>query len=331
MLVLPICLYLHIDNKFTLEGRMIIRRFHFSILIWIVFGTTLFVWGCKQEESAPPEIRLIFDTGFTNEGDTLEIGYPIRFRVDASGEDSKITNLTIKKHFDGTVKTVLDSGMQSTGFVKDFTFYQGIEESVEWRITVQDRNRKQASVAITIYKDPLSKFGGIIEYSHIRLGYQDNNLVGNFFLPTTGNIFFEDSASMNQSLTDVLVYFNFREDQGVIKPSPTFSSPGEEPNCSGELYTEYYPFLCNWSVRNYTKYDIRAINGVNDASYSNAYNDSLLIVSYDDVWGKKKYKWANPGLFIPFQTAAGKKGIIKVEQADTVTTGTIVFSMKIQI
>jgi hypothetical protein len=244
---------------------------------------------------------------------------------------ANITNFTVKKHFGNEVKTVLDSGLNSTGFVKDFVFYQGIEDRVEWRLSVMDRNRNEESVAINLYKDANSTFGGIAVYPAIRLGYQSSLLHGHFFLPGLGQVFFEDTASMHQDLTDILVYFNHSEDQGVLKPSPTFSSPGEESSGTGMLYNEYYPFLKGWTIRNYTKWDIRAVNGITAEAYHNAHHDSLLIVSYDDVWGKKKYKWAMPGLFIPFQTSAGKRGIIHVIEADTVPNGSIRFSMKIQL
>jgi hypothetical protein len=96
------------------------------------------------------------------------------------------------------------------------------------------------------------------------------------------------------------------------------------------LYAIFYPELTGWTTLNYTKWDISAENGINQEKFANAHHDSLLIVSYNDVWGKKKYKWAMPGLFIPFQTSGGKKGIVKVLQADTVETGSIEFAMKIQ-
>lgn len=85
-----------------------------------------------------------------------------------------------------------------------------------------------------------------------------------------------------------------------------------------------------WQTRNYTKYDIRANNGVTQQAFADAHNDSLLIVSYDDVWGKRKYKWAVAGTFIPFMTQQGKKGLIRVIQADEQAAGIIEFEMKIQ-
>lgn len=298
------------------------------LLVFFVIGFT----QCKQDDEAlPPTIQLIFEPWCNTSGDTLEIGKPIRFKVMAEGIDAPITNFTVKKMYDGLTKTVLDSGLNSSGFTTGLTYYQGVENTVQWQFAVMDRNRNEASVSITIYKDPNSQFGGILEFQNIRMGYQLNSIFGHFFLPQLNKVYFSDSAELYQDKVDFLTYFNYKEDNGVLKPSPTFSSPGEEPSATGELYDIYYPYLVNWTVRNYTKYDIRAVNGITNQSFDNAHNDSLLIVSYDDVWGKKKYKWAVDGTFIPFQTTAGKKGIIKVHQADLDTTGSILFSMKIQM
>ncbi len=306
------------------------RRFRsvFGLLILFVIITI----QCKREDDPqPPQIRLVFESGFALDGDTLEIGKPIRFKVEAEGVDANLTNFTVKKLYNGTTKTVLDSGLNSAGFNTSLTFYQGVEESVVWQLSVMDRNRMESFVSITIYKDPASQFGGIYEFENIRMGYQLNTLYGHFFLPLMNKVYFEDSASMYQDQVDILVYFNYREDLGVLKPSPTFSSPGEETSANGELYDDYYPFLKNWNVRNYTKYDIRASNGITEELFENCHHDSLLIVSYDDVWGKKKYKWAYPGTFIPIQTSTGKKGIIKVLEAEETESGSIAFSLKIQI
>lgn len=299
----------------------------------VVFAIMALLPSCKKEkeEIILPEIRLVFDAGFTNPNDTVEVGKPLKFKVVVSGTQANITNFTIKKVMQGNTKTVLDSGLNSSGFTSLHTYYQSIEESAEWTFTVMDRNRNTAQTSLRIYKDPNSQFGGIYEYDEIIMGYQQNVTNGHFFLPLYGKIYFSDSAAMFQEFVDVLTYFNYREDNGQNLPSPTFSSPGEESSATGELYDIYYTFLSSWTTRNYTKYDIRVVNGVTDELYDNAHNDSLLIVSYDDVWGKKKYKWAIAGTFIPFQTAAGKKGIIKVLSADYAETGTIRFSMKIQM
>ena len=316
---------------------LIISELHYLatrniVIIIFVFSTGMFFNSCKPEpEPQPPTITLVFDQDMTSEGDTLSIGAPLKFKIITTGIDANITNFTVKKVFDGEEKTVMDSGLNSTGFTLNKTFFQGVEETVEWTFTVMDRNRNQATASITVIKDPNSQFGGIIEYPQITIGYQQNSSIGNFFLPSTGEIYFQDSATIFQSYVDVLAYFNYREDNAILLPSPTLSSPGEEVVANTELYTDYYPFLVNWTTRNYTKYDIRADNGASALDFENAHNDSLLIVSYDDVWGKKKYKWANTGLIIPFQNAAGKKGLLKIIDSDTTENGSITFAMKIQL
>ncbi|HOY30353.1 MAG TPA: hypothetical protein PKW80_00595 [Bacteroidales bacterium] len=313
-----------------------IRKFSFSgyrlKIITLCIVATLCFYGCKKKtDPLPPTISLIFESGCNHDGDTLAIGQPIRFKVQANGPDANLTNFTVKKYYNGNMKTVLDSGLNSAGFVTGLTYYQNVEDQVEWTFAVMDRNRNEATVSLTIIKDPNSQFGGIYEFSNIRMGYQLNNSYGHYFLPLLNKVYFDDSASLHQDKVDFLTYFNWKDDNGVLLPSPTFSSPGEETTATGDLYDIYYPGLVNWTTRNYTKYDISVHSGLNATAFNNAHNDSLLIVTYDDVWGKKKYKWATSGTLIPFMTAAGKKGMIYVHQADLDTTGSVLFSMKIQM
>ncbi|MBN2682718.1 MAG: hypothetical protein JXR58_09440 [Bacteroidales bacterium] len=304
--------------------RIAFRFFMVICSIWAISS-------CKKDkEQIPPVIQLVSVLGNTDDGDTAAIGQALRFKIKAEGIDVNLTNFTIKI-FDGeNTKTLVDSGLNSSSFVTEEIFYQGVEDEAEWIFTVMDRNRHKSSFSLKIYKDPNSQFGGIYEFPNVVLGYQNNTEVGQFFLPFMNKVYFSDSAALFKTYVHNIVYFNYREDGGVELPSPTFSSPGEDAGLYGEMYIDYYTSLTSWDTLNYTKYDIRADNGVSAEDFENAHNDSLLIVSYDNVWGKKKYKWATDGLIIPFQTANGKNGIIKVIKADTTDSGTIRFSMKIQ-
>ena len=280
----------------------------------------------KDEQRKPPQITLLQGSNYTMDGAVAEIGQPLKFGIEAAGNDANITNFTIKIKSAGQERTVLDSGMNVRDFTVNEIFYQGVNDTAEWIFTVMDKNRLIASTSIIIYKDPNSTFGGIRYYPSIVMGMDENVQVGHFFSPTTGNVWMMDTAAMNQEIVDILVYFKMSEDNGVLKPSPTFSSPGETANGA----FEFYPQLSDWDTLNYTKYDIRAENGVTNSAFDNAQNDSLLIVSYDDVWGKRKYKWTMAGTIIPFMIQGGKKGLIRVLQADEQATGIIEFEMKIQ-
>jgi len=303
-----------------------------ALLSVFVIGSIVIFNSCKGEsEPLMPEIYLEVVSDYTHDGDTVAVGGSLTFRIVAEGPEANITNFTVKKEYQGTVKTVMDSGLNSAGFTLDKTFYQSVEDDAVWIFAVQDRNKNTAETSLRIFKDPNSSFGGIIEYPSITLGYQQNTDMPHFFLPATGDLYEQDSASMFQGLVDVLVYYYESEDNGVLLPSPTFSSPGEDASAVGYLYEEHYPYLVDWETQNYTKWDIRADNGVTSEDFENAHNDSLLIVSYDDVWGKKKYKWATDGIIIPFMTADGKKGIVKVLDAEHAEDGQISFAMKIQM
>ncbi|HBS88810.1 MAG: hypothetical protein A2W91_03950 [Bacteroidetes bacterium GWF2_38_335] len=306
------------------------KRFAFRLIIISLIAVS--ISSCKKEkENLPPVIQIVAVSGNTVNGDTIAIGHPIKFRIKAEGIDANITNFTVKITSEGETRTLVDSGLNSEGFVLDKTFFQGIEDDATWTFQVMDRNRLTASISLKLFKDPNSTFGGIIEFPEITMGYQNNTEFGHFFLNELSKIYFQDSATLFQNQVNFLVYFNFRADDGPELPSPTFSSPGEDASFYGELYTDYYTYIPDWSTWNYTKYDIRADNGVSAVDFVSAHNDSLLIVSYDNVWGKKKYKWAMPGTIIPFQTAGGKLGLIRVLEADTVDTGKIKFAMKIQL
>jgi hypothetical protein len=125
---------------------------------------------------------------------------------------------------------------------------------------------------------------------------------------------------------DILTYFIVSEGT----PSPVLSSPGEMDNASTEAQA-YYPYIAGWSPRNYTLWDISVDSSpISAEAFDAAQNDSLLIVSYHDVWGKKKFKWATTGRIIPFLTGSGKKGLLKVVNADEFDSGTIEVAVKIQ-
>jgi len=293
----------------------------------LLMGLTLLLAApsCKKDNnSSPPSLSLKTGAGYTPNGAIVAIGAPLKFGISATGSDANITNLVVKKIMpDGSVKVVLDSGMNSPSFSFDRTFYQNIEDTARWTFQVMDKNRQFATQAMTIYKDPNSTWGGIYEYPSITMGFQNNTTFGQFLDPMTGNVYFADTAGLNQSLIHIITYY-FLDDN---IPSATFSSAGE----LGGGITDYYPSIAQWTIKNYTKWDVSVDSDpVPPEAFEACHNDSLLIVSYDEVWGKRKFKWANPGDIIPFLTATGKKGLIKVISAEYDATGTIVFAMKIQ-
>ena len=222
---------------------------------------------------------------------------------------------------------MMDTGMNAINLDVDKVFHQSVEDTVHWTFTVMDRDRMSNSVSLTAYKDPDSQFGGIIYHPNIKVGYQNNNEFGHFLEPSTGEVYFEDTATMNQAAIDMLFYYIVDEEL----PSPTLSSPGEMDNYSNEAKT-FYPCIIDWETRKYTKWDISVDNEpVSTEAFDQCFNDSLLIVSYHEVWGKKKFKWATAGRVIPFLTGDGKLGLVKVLSADHSDDGVMEIAIKMQM
>ncbi len=281
----------------------------------------------KDDEKIPPAINFKEGTEYTQDNAVVKVGSKLIFGVQARGNGANITNFTIKKMLvDGTAITVMDTGLNSESLDVEKVYYQNVEEEAEWTFTVMDKNRLSSQVSRTVYKDPDSQFGGIYYYPSIIMGYQSNTGYGHFLDPFAGKVYFEDSAALFQTDMDILVYFF--EDNNLA--SPTFSSAGEMDNYSTEAMT-FYPSISEWQTRPFTLWDISVEDDPIPAEvFDQAFNDSLLIVSYDEVWGKKKFKWATNSQVIPFKTANGKLGLVKVINAGTLESGTIEFALKIQ-
>jgi hypothetical protein len=295
-----------------------------NCLLMILLAAFLAVSCSKDENPAPPSISLKTGTQYTPDNSVIAIGHPITFGIVASSKDANLTNLVVKKVMpDGSSIVVFDTGMNTPSVDITKVFYQSVEDSANWTFQVMDKNRQFATTMLTIYKDSNSTWGGIFEYPSLTMGFQNNTEFGQFLDPTSGKIWLSDTAAMNQSSVQIITYYFV--DDGI--PSPTFSSPGE----LGGGITAYYPSISQWTVKPYTKWDISVDSDpVDPVAYDNCHNDSLLILSYDDVWGKRKFKWAEPGDILPFLTATGKKGLLKVNSADHDPAGKITFSMKIQ-
>ena len=308
------------------------RNHIFSISIILILSVFIFN-GCKKDkEKSPPTISFKIGTAYTQNGAVVMVGHKLFFGIQAEGVSDAITNFTIKKVLDnGTVITVMDTGMYSSTLNLDKIFYQNVESKATWTFTVMDRNRMTAEISMVVYKDPNSTFGGIYFYPSITLGYQNNTSYGHFLNPSTGIVYSADSATAHSNLVDILIYYINNANSNNL-PSPVLSSPGEMDNASTEAQA-FYPYIANWT-RNYTLWDISFDNGNNVPLTSNdfyaAQNDSLLIVSYHSVWGKKKFRWGTAGKIVPFQTAAGKFGLVYIAKADSTDTGIMKLAIKIQ-
>ncbi len=297
--------------------------------IYVLLAAIIIAGSCKkkEDEKLPPAINFKSGDSFTSENDTVMVGYRLSFGVQARGTSEKITNFSIKKILeDGTVITMFDTGLYAESLDLNKVFYQNVESKATWVFSVMDRNRMSSEIRRVVYKDPLSQFGGIIYYPSLKLGFQESTLFGHFIDLSQGRVHFQDTAGMIQEKIEMLIYFDTNDNP----PTPVLSSPGEMDNFGTDMQ-EHYPFVASWTTRKYTKWDVSVDNApIPVAAFDSAQNDSLLLVSYHDAWGKKKFKYATTGKVVPFMTSAGKKGLIKIISADNSANGAMEIAVKIQ-
>lgn len=302
--------------------KTIFKMTFFILLPFVIFNSCK-----KEEEPLPPVINFTVGNNYTKNGDTVAVGHPLLFGIQARGNGSPITNLTVKKRLtNGTLITVMDTALYADALNINKIFYQNVEPKVSWVFSVMDRNRMSAEISLDVYKDPNSQFGGIYYFPSIKIGFQNSTVYGPFFSTQTGKVYKTDTAEFCQQYIDILCYFKTNDSP----PAPALSSPGEMDNSSTDAQT-FYPTIVNWTTRNYTLWDVSAdTDPISVESFDAAQNDSLLIVSYNPVWGKKKFKFATTGKVIPFQTASGKTGMVKIIHADDSADGMMEISVKIQ-
>lgn len=300
----------------------------YNLALIILLISTLLACD-KNEDAKPPNVSLSQSEAYTQENEMVSIGAPIKLRIIAQSEEP-ITNIVISYKANNETFVKIDSGLYSKSLDFTRTFWQETKLNAVWEIQVMNKERQIAATTLAVSGDPNSTYGAINEYNNLSIGMQSSTSANPWFDAHTGISYPSDSGVIVQNEVDFLVYFKYSVDNNVNRPSPTFSSPAEDDNGLGELYEEYYPDLLNWENRNYTAWDITANNGINLQKFEQCHDDSLLIHSFDDTWGKKKYKWLESGLFIPFQTSNGKHGIVEIISADTMAEGQIIFNMKIQ-
>jgi hypothetical protein len=274
--------------------------------------------GCSDEASTTlPTIRFGAENEYTQPNDTVSEGQQVKFHIIAEAFEANVTNIVVVLKSGDSSKTKADFGVWKSKIDTVLSFYKGGFDQEDWVFTIMDQNRNFASAQMHVVRNPVSSFGQIVTYPSITLGYQQNN-GPHFFDTQSGASFTTESAAANQNLIDVVVYYYL--DNG--KPSPTFSSPGDQDA------SYWYPAIKAWSTLNYTKYDY--VSKVTVPQFDAATNDSLLIKAYDDVWGRRKYKYCLAGTVFPFKTSGGKIGLVKIIRSDLNETGTLEFSMKVQ-
>jgi hypothetical protein len=279
-----------------------------------VFIAVLII-SCKKD-NLNPIIKFVPGPGFTGKDTTIRVNYTLKvsLQVDWNGTDA-LKTLDIKQN-NVSIQTFGVTG-ETAGF--DLNLLKGTDQTEKWTFVIIDVKGNQASISLTLTKDPNSEFGPIDFYSVVLLGAQNNTTKGGFisFQTQPATTYTLEGAFINQSKIDLLYYSD-----GLT--NATLASPGSD------LPDNLYPGarnLSTWAVKPVTRFmkstmTVQEFNSiVIDAPIVNGWIDASSVskavdLKVDDIW------------LIKLQS--GKKGAVLVKRISAGDTGEIEYSIKIQ-
>ncbi len=292
--------------------RNIIKK----LLLLLNLSLFIFILSCsKDEENKTPIIQFANDSGFICKDTALIAGSKITVGLNVKGISDNITFLEVIRD-NGTRRIFLDSGMNCQAFNYKLSIIKSNDPHEKWIFKVMDRNRMTDSVFLRLDKLNSNQYGKIKTLEDIALSAQDKKEPGSFLSLSTGEAYCLDSAFTRQEIIDIIYYFSEFES--------TFSSPNESD--APAIFTGPAG-LSNWSIKRETRYDTTLVTSTD---FANAQNDSLLLSGYEPTTGKRKLKFAKPGMVVSFISPAGKIGLLSVKETQPGPEGYIKFSVKIQ-
>jgi hypothetical protein len=295
---------------------------------WLLFlllsGILLF--GCKDEETTDSFPFILFDQGneFVSEGDSIPVGAQMHFGIEAVGGGYTITDLRVKRITADKTITELDKGIYIDRGGLDTTLIFTKSDAAEetWTFFIQNSNRDTASVSMTVYLGSGSAYGPISYYPSITVSYSGSEQYPHFLDLSSGEAYGSVDVAGHEQDIDLAAFWYITSGRS----SPTLTCPGY-PSAQ-----TYYPQFASWSVKNSTLYDYKTVDNdlISIEEFDAAQNDSLLVNGYlpQNVSGLCKYCYA--GKVVPFKTANGKYGMIKVIRADEQADGSMEIAVKIQ-
>jgi len=281
--------------------------------------------GCVPEEpETTPLVLLKSGSEFIADGSAVAPGGVLRFGLSVSGGGGAITNLVVKRISDGVAVTEVDKGMYISygGLDTTLTYTRGYGQVEQWVFSVMNSYRDTASVSLTVLKGAGSAWSEIHYHPSIRIGLQDNTTLPHFADLHSGMAWDAAAVSGHEAEVDMAAFWYLTSGNS----SPTLTCPAYSSALT------YYPLFGSWSVRNQTMYDYYTSDNdlITPVQFDLAANDSLLVNAYrpGSVSGQSKYAYT--GKVVPFRTADGRYGLIKVIRSDETPTGEMEIAVKIQ-
>jgi hypothetical protein len=274
------------------------------------------ITSCSKEDALGPSIEITSDVDVVADANSI---ITIEWRANAG--DANLKTFTIKEgnspiidedgidwtaldipnsdneHYLGSARVAI--GTEATTFTLIATDKDGLTDSKTVNVTIS-----------TATGNPINS------YTAILMGGQGNATVGSYLDADLGQVYLKTPAITNQALIDVVYYYGTSNLATLCAPNDVTVGGG-----SGNLT------LCEdfTTIKNATKFGTSSVSG---AQFT-AMTDDLLLAPITGLSASKMSAVA-VGNIISFETAGGKKGLIKVASISGTSAGTITLEVKIQ-
>ena len=281
--------------------------------------------GCTPEEPETTPLVLLKGGGtYTADGSAVAPGGTLRFGLSVSGGGGAITNLVVRRISDGVAVTEADRGMYISygGLDTTLTYTRGYGQAEKWVFSVMNSHRDTASASLTVLRGAGSAWGEISYHPSIRIGLQENSSLPHFVDLHSGTAWDAAGVAGYEAEVDMAAFWYLTSGTS----SPTLTCPAYSSALT------YYPLFGSWSVKNQTMYDYYTSDNdlVTPAQFELADNDSLLVNAYRPGSVSGQSKFAYTGKVVPFRTADGRYGLLRVIRADETPSGEMEIAIKIQ-
>lgn len=283
-----------------------------GILFLAILGLIVSVSSCKKDEESPTA-NFLGGAGFVTTDQTVTAGESVKVGVTAAAP-AGFTKMTIRVAYDGGVATtVKDSSISGENFtLSEYTIKTRSAVGTEkWEFSFVDKNDNSASLSITL----TTTGGPIVSYTAKLMGAQLAT-AGSFMATSNGTVYTIANAKTNSNLIDFCYFF----DPAAGGNAATIAAPSSA--LAASFFSGATNGIATWTTRNATKLGITTLT----AADFNAINNwaAFSQTPTADLVGNLKV-----GDVFAFTTAAGKKGLAKVNAINTGNTGDITIDVKV--
>jgi hypothetical protein len=270
----------------------------------------------EEEEYGNPTISFGVAEEFVSADTEKAAGeaYTIQLIANWNGND-KITNYVVSVN-DEPIK---NEGVNVEELAETIDLIKSQEDTDIVKIYVKDAAGNEVETSITITKAG-EAFGNILTFT-VTLGAQDNTEFGGALNIVEGAAkTFEEGATAPESI-DIIYYYDAASGDNNTLGSANANFDG--------LLSTYAGDPEQWSVRNESRYSKSDIE-IDAAAFDAMENDELIIANLAGDDAKRKAKKLSAGKYYAFYTAAGKNGILRVDEVTGEAEGTITITVKVQ-